>query len=108
MRGDSAQIIRRRELLADLDFLPTSESAVALASRLIVPGGFPAKAAADALHVSIATVYACEYLLTWNMRHTAKATIRRFSERMIAHYGYEATTICTPKEFLGVDGFGTQ
>ncbi len=31
----------------------------------------PSKAAEDALHIAIATLYGVDYLLTWNCRHIA-------------------------------------
>ena len=34
----------------------------------------PADPAGDALHLAIASVHKCDFLLTWNCRHLANAT----------------------------------
>lgn len=64
-------------------------------------GPLPRKAVADALHVAIATFYGCEFLLTWNFKHIANASIKRQIERILKKNGYEPATICTPDELLG-------
>jgi hypothetical protein len=74
-----------------------------LAARLIVPGGLPPGAAADALHIAAAAVYQIDYLVTWNIRHIANAQIRRTTERIIEEHGYQRPIICTPEELFGVD-----
>jgi len=53
---------------------------------------------------SVATVYGCEYLLTWNFKHINNAQIKREATRIIERYGYQAPTICTPEELMGLDG----
>jgi hypothetical protein len=49
----------------------------------------------------VATVYACEYLLTWNCRHIANAEIQRTVRRLVRLRGYELPAICTPEELMG-------
>jgi hypothetical protein len=46
-----------------------------LAAALLAAGLLPAKAKADAVHLAMASVYRLDYLLTWNLRHLANATI---------------------------------
>jgi predicted nucleic acid-binding protein len=103
LRGDEQQVQRRLVLLADASMLPLTESIMELAARLVVPGGLPPGAAADALHVAVAAVYKMDYLATWNIRHIANAQIRRVTERIIEENGYERPVICTPEELFGVD-----
>jgi len=38
------------------------------AETLVTEGPIPRKASGDAVHIAVATAYACEYLLTWNCR----------------------------------------
>ncbi len=83
--------------------LPMNEAIIELARSLLVTGAFPAVAAVDAVHVAVATVHQCDYLLTWNIRHIANAEIRRTTERIIHERGYQTTTICTPEELFGVE-----
>jgi hypothetical protein len=47
-----------------------------LAKELIQAGALPAKAADDALHIAVAAMNGIPYLLTWNCRHLANATMR--------------------------------
>ena len=60
----------------------------------------PAKAAADSLHIAIATVNGMDYLLTWNCTHIANATLRGRIEMVCRDCGYEPPVICTPEELL--------
>jgi hypothetical protein len=102
-RGDPRAAKLRLNLLHGIRFLPTNEAIIKLASSLLVTGGFPAVAAMDAVHVAVATVHRCDYLLTWNIRHIANAEIRRATERIINESGYQTTTICTPEELFGLE-----
>ena len=105
-RGDPGQVRRRLTLLTETSILPLNERIMGLAKKLVVPGGFPDVAEADAVHVAAATVYECEYLVTWNIRHIANAQIRRLTERIIREHGYQTTTICTPEELFGLETLG--
>ena len=99
--GDAHLASRRLELLMGVPVLPTGEEIMELAEDLIVEGPIPRKAARDAAHIAIATVHACEYLLTWNCRHIANAELRGSIGRVLERYGYEAPVLCTPEELMG-------
>jgi hypothetical protein len=73
---------------------------VAEGKDLIQSGALPAKAAADALHIAIAATQGVSYLLTWNCRHMANATMRPLIESVCASNGFKAPIICTPEEVL--------
>ena len=75
--GDATLARKRLELLADVRVLALTEGILKLAESLVTDGPIPPKAAGDALHIAVATSYACEYLLTWNCRHIANAEIQR-------------------------------
>src|ERR1039457_1821970 len=49
-----------------------------------------------AAHIAIATVYGCEYLLTWNCRHIANAELRRAIRRVVEHFGTKYRA-CAPQ-----------
>jgi len=49
----------------------------------------------------MATVYGCEYLLTWNCRHIANAELRRAIRRVIEEHGYDAPNLYSPEELMG-------
>ncbi len=72
----------------------------ALAARLLEAGAIPRTAAEDAFHVAVATVNGIDYLVTWNCKHIANATMRTRIEAVCAGAGYDAPVICTPEELL--------
>jgi hypothetical protein len=86
--------------LADVPLLDPSENVYALADELIKRIPLPTKAAADAIHIALATVNGMDYLLTWNCAHIANAALRASIERVCRHCGYEPPVICTPEELL--------
>jgi len=98
--GDPSAAQERLAVLSDLALLETSEDALALAADLIEPGPLPRTAAEDALHVAIAVINGVDYLLTWNCRHIANASLRRQIEEICRLHGYEPVIICTPEELL--------
>ena len=59
-----------------------------------------ATAAEDAGHFAIAVTNGVDYLVTWNCRHIANATMRSQIERICRIAGYEPTIICTPDELM--------
>jgi hypothetical protein len=69
----------------------------------VAEGPIPPKAAGDALHIAVATVYAYEYLLTWNCRHIANAEMQRGAHLVVRMRGFELPAICTPEELMGGD-----
>ena len=99
--GDAIPAKKRLDLLADIRVLSLTQGILKLAESLVVEGPIPRKAAGDALHIAIATSYACEYLLTWNCRHIANAEIQRMARLVVRRHGFELPTICTPEELMG-------
>ena len=99
--GDTLLAGQRLELLRDIPILAVSSEILKLARDLITEGPIPRKAAGDAAHIAIATVYGCEYLLTWNCRHIANAELHRAIRRVVEQYGYEVPSLCTPEELMG-------
>jgi len=99
--GDATLASQRLEILRDIPMLPVSSEILKLAEDLITEGPIPRKAADDAAHIAIATVYGYEYLLTWNCRHIANAELHRAIRRVVEEYGYEVPSLCTPEELMG-------
>ncbi|MGH7963795.1 MAG: type II toxin-antitoxin system VapC family toxin [Candidatus Binatia bacterium] len=98
--GDPQAAKERLKSLATLTLLEITEEAVTLAQELVSTGAVPAKAAEDALHLAIAVTNGVEYLLTWNCKHLANATMRTKIEDVCRSAGYEPVIICTPEELL--------
>lgn len=100
-KGDIAFAKRRLELLVGIPTLIVSDEIMKLARHLTTTGPIPHNAAVDAAHIAIATVYECEYLLTWNCRHIANAQLHRAIRRVVEQYGYDVPGLCTPEELMG-------
>jgi predicted nucleic acid-binding protein len=98
---DAAQ--RRLSLLADIEILEVNDAAIQLATQLVKQKAIPQKAAQDALHIAVACVNQVQYLLTWNYKHIANATMRQAINRVCREAGYEPPVICTPIELGGND-----
>lgn len=98
--GDSQASQERLEILKDMTLLETTAEALDLAKELIQGGALPLKAADDALHIAVAATNGIPYLLTWNCRHLANATMRPTIESVCAGKGLKAPIICTPEELL--------
>jgi hypothetical protein len=98
--GDLQAAQERLEVLNDVTLLETTAEALALAKELIQAGALPAKAADDALHIAVAATNGVPFLLTWNCRHLANATMRPQIESVCVAKGLKAPIICTPEELL--------
>jgi len=60
----------------------------------------PRKADADATHIAFASVYECNYLLTWNFKHIANALLQPVLYKIVQSYGYQPPLLCTPEQLL--------
>ena len=100
--GDPQAAQERLDVLRDMLLLETRQEAQDLAKELVQAGALPAKAFEDALHIAIAAHQKIPYLLTWNLRHMANATMRPLIETVCANQGYKAPIICTPEELRKV------
>lgn len=98
--GDSTIAAKRLILLQALTFLDLTEEATDLAKEFLCQSNLPTKAANDALHMAIATVYGLDYVLTWNCKHMANAQIQRKLSEISRNFGYQLPLICTPYEFM--------
>ncbi len=102
MAGGDAEIATRRlEILQNFSLLAVNEAVQDLAAQFLTKSSLPPKAADDALHIAVATVYGLDYLLTWNCRHIANAQIHKKLLQLSNDDGYELPTICTPYELMG-------
>lgn len=98
--GDSEAARERVKVLGELALLEVTVEASALARQLIEAAAIPAKAAQDAMPLSVAVTNGVDYLVTWNCRHLANATLRTKIEEACRASGYEPVVICTPEELL--------
>ena len=96
--GDPVAARERLDVLKEMVVLETRQEALELAEELVRAGALPAKAFEDALHIAVAAHQRIPYLLTWNLRHMANATMRPLIETVCANKGYKAPIICSPEE----------
>ena len=77
-----------------------SAKARALQEAYLRAGILAVKSEKDALHIAIASVTACELIVSWNFRHIVRESkIKRFNEVNLAS-GYKAVAIKSPPEVL--------
>jgi len=100
-QGDAEAAQKRLAILRDLPLLTIIPEALELAESLLNAHAMPAKAADDAMHVAVATVYGMDYLLTWNCKHIANAEFQVKIVEISRNLGYTPTIICTPAELMG-------
>ncbi len=101
--GDPALAKKRLALLEELHALGITDEASALAHAILRASVLPAKAFADALHISTAAVHSLDYLVTWNCSHIANAQLLPRVRAVVEKAGYPMTFVCTPEELLGED-----
>ncbi len=93
---------RALELVGELPLLdidePVADAVVAYISHRVMP----ADPVGDALHLAIASIYKCDFLLTWNCRHLANANKFGPIRRINTLLGLFVPTLVTPLELLGV------
>jgi predicted nucleic acid-binding protein len=98
--GDHDAARRRLEALAPIPLLDITEASLELAEKLVELQALPERATADATHIALAVTNGIDYLLTWNCRHLANATMRNMIDRVCRRHGHEPVIICTPEELL--------
>ena len=96
--GDEVLRARRSRALSGIPVLPMTDSATRLARELVRRGALPEKATVDAFHIGIAAAHQVAYLLTWNCKHLANATMRSTIETICRSEGLSPPIICTPEE----------
>ncbi len=52
----------------------------------------------DAYHIAIACIHKMQYLITWNYKHIANATMREAINQVCREAGYKPPVICTIAE----------
>ena len=99
--GDAEAAQRRIAVIDTLPLLDLTFEVDRLAGAIMQSGLLPASASRDAVHIAVTAVHQVHFLLTWNCRHIANATIFRDLQRLIMSAGYDMPVICTPEELLG-------
>lgn len=98
--GDSDAARARLAALKAIPLVDVTVEAVELNRELVNRGAVPPSAADDAAHIATAAAHGLDYLVTWNFRHIANATMRPRIEDVCRSSGYEPPVICTPRELM--------
>ena len=96
--GDVQAALDRLAAIQGLPILPPSQEAQNLVDTLLALGAVPTTEPEDAAHIALASVNGIEYLVTWNFKHIANASLRKHINSVCAAAGYVAPTICSPEE----------
>ena len=99
-QGNREAAQRRLESVDGLASLDFDESVRDFAKELIEEHLLPEKALLDAIHIAIAAINGTDFLLTWNCKHIANATMRPKIEHKCRMAGLVPTVICTPEQLL--------
>ena len=102
-RGDPQAAQRRLKVLEGFPTLGVSPDVERLAALYMKELQMSDQEARDALHISLASVWAMDYLLTWNCQHIASGRVRRHVREINTREGVFMPTICTPEELLDVN-----
>ena len=96
--GDQTAIADRLAEIDTLTVITLLKDAEDLAALLLKKGAVPTSEGNDAFHIALAVVNGIDYLLTWNFKHIANASMKSKIYSVCAEAGYSPSTICTPEE----------
>lgn len=100
LQGDPDAAQRRLAYLEDLELLEVTEECANLASKIAKLIQLPDDCYNDAFHIAVACVNEMDYVLTWNFKHLANATLIRKLRGFISSSQYQLPQICTPEELI--------
>lgn len=98
--GDPEAAKKRLTLLRNFPLLSVTNEVGKFTGFLVEETPFPEKARIDALHIAVASMHKMDYILTWNFKHIANASIRSKLEVLAHSKNIELPVICTPEELL--------
>jgi len=102
LAGDPNAAQERIDELTGIPRLQITDAARDLADALMDRKAIPASEPRDALHIGIAAAHGIQYLVTWNFKHIANATLRGHINWVCRDVGHEPPIICTPEEIAGM------
>jgi predicted nucleic acid-binding protein len=99
-RGTSDRVPLRLRLLDDIQTVPLTPEVAEIVQTYLRNKLMPANPPEDALHLALASVHECDFIVTWNCRHLANpnkaAHIRRINTRL----GLGVPRLVTPADLL--------
>ncbi len=88
-------------MITALDALPITDRVLEIVDEYIARQLMPQDPAGDALHLAIASYYACDFLVTWNCKHLANANKFGQIHRVNDILRLPTPILTTPLELLG-------
>jgi predicted nucleic acid-binding protein len=88
-------------LMQRLLVVPIEPAVVEIVSAYTRHKLMPADPTGDALHLALASLHKCDFLLTWNCTHLANANKFGHIRRLNTMLGLFVPTLTTPLELLG-------
>lgn len=88
-------------MVLDLTPLQITEEIVEIVREYISRKLMPADPSGDALHLAIASFYACDFLVTWNCKHLANANKFGAIAAVNGILGLDVPSLVTPLELIG-------
>ena len=101
--GDPTLAAERLESLDCIPLLPLDAEIARIADEIMTRAILPARARTDALHIAMVSHHRIQYLLTWNCRHIANATILTRIHQLLTDLSIPIPVICTPEEMVNDD-----
>ncbi|MBF0429174.1 MAG: type II toxin-antitoxin system VapC family toxin [Magnetococcales bacterium] len=98
--GDPVAATKRLEFLIGIPSLILTEDVMSLAIALLNSQAVPQQAVEDAYHIATATVHGMDFLVTWNCKHIANATLRNRIEQTCRNHDFEPPAILTLEQLL--------
>lgn len=99
-RGDYPSRADCLKLVDRLEILEITPAVLDVVDTYISRHVMPADPAGDALHLAVASVHRCDFLVTWNCRHLANANKFGHIRRVNTLLGLYVPTLVTPLELL--------
>lgn len=87
-------------LIKDIPILPVSQTIAEIIQTYIDHNLMPNDPKGDALHLALASVHRCQFLLTWNCLHLANANKREHIRHVNTLLGLHVPMLATPMELV--------
>jgi predicted nucleic acid-binding protein len=102
-RGIYPQKDEALNLMANLPLVPIDPAVVEVVTTYIQHTVMPADPAGDAMHLAIASLHKCDFLLTWNCQNLANANKFGHIRRINGMLGLFVPALITPLELLELE-----
>ena len=81
--------------------ITVDDTVKALSRRIIARGYLPKRSVADSLHIAVAIIAGCDYIISWNMKHIANVKTNKNIRHIIIDEGYKEIMLVPPSMILG-------